>query len=90
MGVSADMCQCDVELPCKSCPKGNMQGKHTSAWFQLGCKRGELKDEMSKIRLCPQSQEKIVIDEYAAEVFNKSMKIRATLVKGGSEISPKR
>jgi hypothetical protein len=71
MGVSADMCQCDVELPCKSCPKGNMQGKHTSAWFQLGCKRGELKDEMSKIRLCPQSQGKLVIDDYGTEVFQQ-------------------
>lgn len=43
------MCQCDIELPCESCPKG----KHNSAWLALGCKRGELNDEMPEIKLCP-------------------------------------
>ncbi|KAF4627878.1 hypothetical protein G7Y89_g10271 [Cudoniella acicularis] len=43
---------CDVELPCASCPKG-LKGQDNSAWLTLGCRRGELKDEMPDIKLCP-------------------------------------
>jgi hypothetical protein len=45
--------QCDVKLPCHSCPKG-LNGKQNSAWFQLGCKRGGLGDEIPEMRLCPE------------------------------------
>ncbi len=51
MAVFPNMCQCDVELPCGSCPNGTMKGRDNSVWFQLGCKRGDLKDEMPKIKL---------------------------------------
>jgi hypothetical protein len=41
-----------------------MKGTNNSAWLQLGCKRGDLKDEMPKIKLCQQ----IVIDKDVVEV----------------------
>jgi hypothetical protein len=62
--VFPDMCQCGVELPCESCPKGIIKGRNNSAWLQLGCKRGDLEDEMPKIKLCQQ----IVINKDAVEV----------------------
>jgi hypothetical protein len=41
-----------------------MKGTNNSAWLQLGCKRGDLKDEMPKIKLCQQ----IVIDKDAVDL----------------------
>lgn len=50
----ANFIQCEVELPCKSCPKGlNGRTKVNSAWFRVRCKRGNLKDKMQEIKLCP-------------------------------------
>jgi hypothetical protein len=50
----ANFIQCEVEIPCKSCPKGlNGRIKVNSAWFRVGYKRGNLKDKMQEIKLCP-------------------------------------
>jgi len=43
--------QCGVELPCKSCPKQLDLGQN-SDWAAVGCRRGELKDQMLEIELC--------------------------------------
>jgi hypothetical protein len=49
-----------------------MKGRNNAARVQLGCRRGELKDEMPKVRLCP---ERTVADRDAVDVaqeFNES------------------
>jgi hypothetical protein len=48
LAISTDLIQCCTETPCRSCPCWG----HNSAWRTLGCKRGNLKDQMPEIRLC--------------------------------------
>ncbi|KAH6667853.1 hypothetical protein B0J14DRAFT_488902 [Halenospora varia] len=40
--------QCDVDLPCSSCPK-----VCRSEWHSIGCRRGDLRAEMPQLSLCP-------------------------------------
>ncbi|KAG0650766.1 hypothetical protein D0Z07_2331 [Hyphodiscus hymeniophilus] len=41
--------RCSPETPCDACPKNS----HTSEWHTLGCKRGDIKEHMLPVILCP-------------------------------------
>ena len=76
--------KCDPESPCLICPKG---GK--SNWETLGCHRGDFKERMLPLRLCPAECQENLYEFAPLEIksFELDFKQRELWVNNDADIT---